>query len=141
MRTPLKRTRPLLTTALVTALIAAQASAACTIGTPVTSGTNGYSTAQDSVQSIDVPISCAPTDQPVLTFSSAGGTYDSVSQQYNGALRAGNGDSLTYYISGAYNRVLDPLLTSFRFQVTYPKNQWQASSSSYSDVLNVTVTF
>jgi hypothetical protein len=122
-------------------LLGSAARAACVVGSPVLSPVSAYTYQTDAVQAVEVPLQCDPSDQPTLTFSSPGGTVDSARQRYLGVLTAGNGDRLEYYIPDVYGTSLDPARASFRFQVIVPRNQWGASSRSYSGPLTITVTF
>ena len=126
---------------LMAGLLAQTALATCVISSPVVTGATSYSYTQDAVQSVDVRLACTPADQPVLTFSAAGGIFDSASNRYTGTLAASNGDRLKYYIPGAYNSTLSPAQPSFRFQVIFPQGQWNASSSAYAGLLSIIVTF
>ncbi|AZI44136.1 hypothetical protein EHF33_14620 [Deinococcus psychrotolerans] len=125
----------------ISCLLFSSAQAACVVGSATLSSLGTYTYQTDAVMSAEVPLQCDPTDQPTLTFSAAGGQFDMTAQRYVGVLKAANGDQLQYFIPDVAGTSLDPAKTSFRFQITVPRNQWGASSSTYTGALTINVTF
>ncbi len=77
-------------------LLCSSAQAACQLGTPMSTSSDYYDYQEEVVQAFTVPVQCDSGEHPILTFSSPGGTLDTLRHRYLGVMSAVNGDQLQY---------------------------------------------
>ncbi|RJF74498.1 hypothetical protein D3875_04250 [Deinococcus cavernae] len=124
---------------MLLAFLLGGARASCMIGLPTVAQLDAYAYVSDATVAVQLPVTCTPDTPPgSVSLSSAGGQHSRASDQWQGILRAGS-DTLNYYVPG-YSQ-LRVQGSTLNVRLVIPAGQWGAPTGTYSDTLDITLSF